>query len=144
MDFRRAGTAVVVSHLIRSLVTPTDVHTSLRVELSEFRTEVQRAESTLKQTTLILEHCNGFSAFLEYLLKVVAISEIVLLCWLLYLLILRQTAVVRTSTPALTDSTLTVDSPTSSDEVTDPSTRATPAQSSLRVGPVRPSDLKTK
>ncbi len=80
MDFRRAGAAVVVSHLIRSLITPTDVHTSLRVELSEFRTEVQRAESTLKQTTLILEHCNGYSAFLEYLLKVVAISEIVLLC----------------------------------------------------------------
>ena len=144
MDFRRAGIAVVVSRLIRSLFTPTDVQTSLRLELSEFRTEVQRAESTLKQTTLILEHCNGYSKFLEYLLKVVAISEIVLLCWLLYLLTLRQTTVFRHSTPALTDSSLTVDSPTSSDEVEVTSAGVAPTQSPPRAGPVRPSDLKNK
>ena len=138
MDLRRVGAAIVASHLLRSWYTP-ETSESIRLELVEFRTEVQRVEGTLKQTSLVLDHCTSYSSFLTYVLKLLALSELLLLIWIAYLLVIKRpvTRVVQFPSiegPVSPQSSVSADTNrTSGSEVTARVTRS---------GPVRPSDLK--
>ena len=104
-----------------------------------FRTEVQRVEGTLKQTSLVLDHCTSYSSFLTYVLKLLALSELLLLIWIAYLLVIKRpvTRVVQFPSiegPVSPQSSVSADTNrTSGSEVTARVTRS---------GPVRPSDLK--
>ena len=145
MDLRRVGAAIVASHLLRSWYTPETSESirleleSIRLELVEFRTEVQRVEGTLKQTSLVLEHCTSYSSFLTYVLKLLAFSELLLLIWISYLLVIKRpvTRIVQFPSiegPVSPQSSVSADTNrTSGSEVTNRVTRS---------GPVRPSDLK--
>ena len=92
MDYRRTGAAIVISHVLRSFFG-TDSSKDLTLEISLFRAEVTRAESVIQRTTVVLEHCNSYSNFLTYILKLLALSELLLLCWILYLLVVKRPTV---------------------------------------------------
>lgn len=133
MDYRRTGLIVAASHLVRSLFS-SDTTRELSLEITLFRAEVTRAQATLHKTTVVLEHCTSYSNFLTYILKLVALSELVLLVWILYLVVTRHVGAPRQLT--LQDRvTPGSDSSSSRDQ--------TPSSTSLvRRGPTRPSDLK--
>ena len=138
MDYRRAGIAVAISHVLRSFLQ-SDNSDQLTLEIHLFRAEISRAENTLQKTSVILEHCNSYSGFLVYLLKLLAFSELVLLAWIGYLIFWRLRVV--QTTPALgdqPDNTQLQESPDSLHQVT------LPPSSPPREGPTRPSDLKKK
>ena len=138
MEYRRTGAAIVISHLLRSWYTP-EVSETIRVELSEFRAEVNKVEGTLRQTSLVLEHCSNYSSFLTYVLKLLAISELLLLLWIGYLLLSKPSTTVVSQIPALEGIT----SPQSS--ASGETSRSAVSEQTLRQvrsGPLRPSDLR--
>ncbi len=85
---RVAAFVLAASHLVRSWVG-TDLPHSLVLEIAEFRAEINRAEVTLRHTTAILDHCNSYTSFLTFVLKLAALSELLLCVWIVYLLTFR-------------------------------------------------------
>lgn len=136
MDYRRVGIAIAASHFVRSL-SGWDLQPDLALEITLFRAEVSKAESTIQRTTVILEHCNSYSNFLTYILKLLALSEVLLLLWIVYLVVSRKTVVIRQ--PQVTDQA----GCDSSSLISTDSSDLSPVQAvSNRFGPTRPSDLK--
>ncbi len=134
MDFRRTGVAIALSHLARSFLS-SDTRTELLIEISQFRAEISKAEATLQQTSLVLGHCNSYSNFLVYVVKLLAFSEICLQLWIFYLLVAQRSV---RQPPAILDHP----DPDSSSSEADTITGTQPVAEIRRTGPVRPSDLK--
>ena len=86
---RVAAFVLAASHFARSWLG-TDIPRSLVVEIAEFRAEINRAEVSLRHTTAILDHCTNYTSFLTFVLKLVALSELLLCCWIIYLLTFRN------------------------------------------------------
>lgn len=145
LEVRTAGLVVAISHVVRSLVWP-DVTGSLSIEINQFRAEITRAELTLTHTTAILESCTLQSNFLTFVLKVLIVSEGLLVLWITYLLLPRPQSgllnLIDFSRSADTDhGEVGLDS--SSADLQGDSTDETIASSAVaRRGPLRPSDLR--
>ena len=138
MDYQRVGLAIVLSHAIRS-ITGWDHRDDLALEITLIRSEVSKAESTIQRTSVILEHCNTYSNFLTYIVKVLAFSELIALIGVLFLLVSKR--VVNPTVRTLTDRPVAESSSSESAECSDGS----PEVSALiRAGPTRPSDLQRR
>ena len=141
---RLAVGACLASHLVRSVLSP-DIASTFALELQSFRAEVSEAKLALSRSTLILEHCQSQTGFLYLGLKFLALTEILLLVWLAWLLWDKRRAVGTDQLVPICDSVRELDSP-------DIPSRNPPEVAVLdssptavgRVGPVRPSDLKKK
>ena len=141
VELRVVGLIVAVSHLFRSFFWP-DHSQTLLVEIHQFRAEIAKAELTVTKTSAVLEHCTTYSNFLTWAIKFIALSELGLCIWILYLLVWGP-RVPSTPISAICDrspsSDTSADSPKLPREIiTGPEVVAPP----VRLGPVRPSDLK--
>ena len=65
------------AHFAQSL-SGWDSHPDLALEITLFRAEVSKVESAIQRTTVFLEHCNSYSNFLTHILKLLALSEVLL------------------------------------------------------------------
>ena len=136
MDYRRVGFAVLATHIVRSILGR-DAGAELTVQITLLQAEVSRAETVIRKTSIILEHCNSYTGFLTYILKLVAFSELLLLIWIVYLLIARRPHPLQL--PALTDQ---IASETTLSDSSDSSDHSPSSTSLVRTGPTRPSDLR--
>ena len=145
LEVRTAGLVVAISHVVRSLVWP-DITGSLSVEINQFRAEVAQAKLTLTHTSAILESCTYQSNFLTFTLKVLLVSEGLLVLWIVYLLISRPRSGFQELT-SLFQSADTSRGDTEADnspsdvqgELTD---ETVSTGTVTRRGPLRPSDLR--
>lgn len=135
---RWVGLGLALSHLLRSW-WDTDITDELRLELVEFRAEITRAQTTLRQTNIVLEACTGYTGFLAWVIKLLAFSETLLLVWVIYLLIQRPG---RAAHPVPASQSQTERSGTTSVVSSPGSSERSERSSSIRAGPTRPSDLR--
>ena len=134
---------VLVSHWIRSWwSTDSGDSTALRSELAAVRTEILRAEQTIKFANHSLESCLGVNFLQSLALK--CIGLFVLQCVLIAAgyLVYRKYLLrgVFCEAPVVVDLPAALPSPVSSGKSPEPS-KVTPIPVRSR-GPVRPSDLK--
>ena len=141
VESRVVGLIVVASHFFRSIFWP-DQSQSLLIEIHQFRAEISKAELVVSKTSTVLEHCTSYSNFLTWAIKFVALSELGLCIWILYLLVWGP-RVPSTSVSAIVDRSPSSATSTSSPKLTQETiTETSLVVPPVRTGPVRPSDLK--
>lgn len=127
------------SHLLRSAVAP-ELTTELKVELTQFRAELSQAKAIIQSTSAVLASCDSHSNLLRGVIKVLVVSDIALVTWVIYLIFVNFVRSGSVAPCALDDlcarerqeGTLCSSSPREVD------------QTEIRRGPVRPSDLKKR